>query len=93
MGRTRFAPHLRRFAHVPRVPCVYVAELNRPDGTWLKVGMGSNALGRMVSLRSEAKRTHGASVGRIAIFRAPNFKAAYEAETRAVKALDRKSVV
>lgn len=87
MGKTRFAPHLRRFAHVPRVTCVYVAEMQTPSGPWLKVGMGSNAMGRMISLRAEVKRVHGATLGRFAIYRAPNFKAAYEAETRAVKAL------
>lgn len=87
MGRVRFAPHLRRFAAVPRTPCVYVAELHSPDCVVLKVGMGGNALGRMVSLRSEVKRQHQASIGRFSIFAAPTFKAAYEAETKAVRAL------
>lgn len=88
MGKNRFSPHLRRFSRVPRTPCVYVVELHRPDGTLLKVGMGGNALGRMVSLHSESKREHDAAIGRFAIYTAPNYKAAYEAETRAVKALE-----
>lgn len=87
MGLKRFAPHLRRFSAVPRTPCVYVAELHRSDCTVLKVGMGGNALARMVSLNSEVKREHQAAIGRFTIFAAPTFKAAYEAEARAVWAL------
>lgn len=87
MGLKRFSPHLRRFAAVPRTPCVYVAELLRSDCTVLKVGMGGNALARMVSLNAEVRREHQAAIGRFLIFKAPTFKAAYEAETKAVWAL------
>lgn len=87
MGKDRFSAHTRRFAGAPRSPCLYAAELNHPDGVLLKVGVSSNALGRMMSLQNEAKREHGADVGRVAIFTTPTTKAAYEAESRVVNAL------
>lgn len=40
-----------------------------------------------MSLQSEAVRCHGAVIDRIAIFRAKTSKAAYETETKVVKAL------
>lgn len=87
MGKDRFAANTKRFSGAPRSRCLYAAELNRPDGVLLKVGVSGNALGRMMSLQSEVKRMYGAVLGRIAIFTTPTTKAAYEAETRVVKAL------
>lgn len=87
MGKVRFAAHTARFAGAPRSPCLYAAELKREDGVLLKVGVSGNALGRMMSLQSEVKKAHGASIGRIAIFATPTVKAAYEAETKVVTSL------
>lgn len=87
MGKSRFSPHTRRFAYAPRSPCLYAAELNRPEGVLIKVGVSGNALGRMMSLQNEVKREHGAVLGRVAIFTTPTTKAAYEAESRVVNVL------
>lgn len=87
MGRTRFSKTTVRFANAPLLPCVYAVELIRRDETLIKVGAASNSLGRMISLRSEVKRFHGADLGRIAIFTKPTVKAAYEAETKVVNAI------
>lgn len=87
MGKSTFAPHTRRFANAPRKPCLYAAELAKEDGTFLKVGVGSNAVGRLMSLQSEVKRVHGADIRRFAIFTTATVKAAYEAETKVVDAL------
>lgn len=87
MGKVRFAAHTARFAGAPRSPCLYAAELKREDGVLLKVGVSGNALGRMMSLQSEVKKAHGATIGRIAIFTTQTVKAAYEAETKVVDSL------
>jgi hypothetical protein len=88
MGKERFASHTARFASAPRTPCVYAAELICDKGTWLKVGVAGNALGRLMSLQSEVKRCYGATIRRIAIYSSPTVKAAYEAETRLIKAVE-----
>lgn len=87
MGLHKFFKNTRRFASVPRSPCLYAAELIHPEGVMLKIGVGGNAMGRMMSLRSEAKRNHGASLGRFAIYTTKTLKSAFEAETRAVRVL------
>lgn len=84
MGKHRFNPSTRRFADVPREPCVYVAELS--TGV-VKVGASSCALYRMMSLASEAKRHHGSVIERFQVFTRATYKGAYEAETRAVHRL------
>lgn len=87
MGKTRFAPHTARFADVPREPAIYAAELRIDGEPFVKVGVASNAQGRMMSLQAEAKRDHGAELGRFYILPRRTAKAAYEAETRAVRRL------
>lgn len=87
MGKDRFAAHNRQFAGAPRTPCLYAAELHGPDGVLLKVGVSGNALGRLMSLRAEAKRDHGAVLGRYSIFTTNTVSGAFEAEARALKAL------
>lgn len=86
MGKSRFAPHTRRFASVPREPAVYVAELS--TGV-VKVGSCSNAQGRLMSLQNEVKRVHGAELGRFRVVTAPTVKAAFELETLLVKCMAR----
>lgn len=87
MSKRRYIKQTMRFAGAPRAPCTYAVELHKPEGVLLKVGMSGNALGRMMSLRSEVKQSHNAVLGRVAIFTTKTAKSAYEAETRIVKAL------
>lgn len=86
MGKTRFAPHTLRFAEVPNVPCVYVAELS---GGLLKVGVGMSARGRLMSLASEVKRTQGVELLRFQVIPKRTVKAAYEVETTLVAVMKR----
>jgi hypothetical protein len=85
MGKGRFAQHTRRFADVVREPAVYLAELS--TGV-LKIGACGNAQGRLMSLQNEAKRVHGATLGRFKVIPAPTVKAAYELETKLVKCME-----
>lgn len=84
MGRHRYSKNTRRFADLPHTPCVYVAELS---SGMVKIGASSSARARMMSLRAELLREHGAELQRFHVVVRATIKAAYETETRIVAAL------
>jgi alkylation response protein AidB-like acyl-CoA dehydrogenase len=78
MGKHRYAKSTRRFAEVPHTPCLYAAELS--DGS-VKVGVGTSARARMMSLANEVKKAFGVELVRFEVIPKRTVKAAYEAET------------
>lgn len=85
MGKHRFSPQTQRFAAVPHQPCIYAAELS--TGV-IKVGAASSARGRLMALANEVRRTMGADLGRFHVVPKLTPKAAYEAETSLVQAVE-----
>lgn len=84
MGKHWYAKSTQRFADLPHEPCMYVAELS--TGV-IKIGSGSSARGRLMSLSNEVGREHSAQIARFEIFTRATYKAAYEVETQAVHML------
>lgn len=78
------AAHNRRFAALPKCPCVYAGELS--NGV-VKIGYSRTARYRIQSLAQDVKRRMGADLLRFHIISKPTARAAYRAEAALIRAL------
>lgn len=84
MGKHRFAPQTRRFAHLPLGSCMYAAELS--NGI-VKIGCALNGRGRLMSLANEVKRAFDADLLRFHVVKRPTEIGGRRMEVRTINRL------